>query len=153
MSEGLPQPFTTLHYPSLVRKSDIRSPSASQSFYRFSFFLSLTTFLRNSLVILSVCPEKIHRWRVVKGSEGLKQPFTLIFSCDSTTYTVKVKSEGLSQIFFGVHRLISKNQQKHAEEIQRPFISSSTNSHSKVRKMRRQGIFPYALSLVPLRYR
>ena len=139
-------PFTTFH--SSGNRTSVHllllSPSTGFRFFVAHHFSA-------KLFGYTIClPRKNSQ---VKGGEGLEQPFTLIFPCDSTTYTVKVKSEGLSQIFFGVHRLISKNQQRHAEEIQCPFISSSTNSHSKVRKMRRQGIFPYALSLVPLRYR
>ena len=45
-------------------------------------------------------------WRVVKGGEGLEQPFTPIFLWPSATYTVKVKGEGFLAIFFGVHRLL-----------------------------------------------
>ena len=77
-SEGLTQPFTTFHHPSLVRHTEEIRPGESA------------------------------QWRVVKGGEGLEQPFTPIFPWPSVTYTVKVKGEGFLAIFFGVHRLLIK---------------------------------------------
>ena len=66
-TEGLPQPFTTLHYLSLVRKSDIRSPSASQSFYRFSFFFVAHHFSAKLFGYTICLPRKNSQ---VKGGEG-----------------------------------------------------------------------------------
>ena len=44
--------------------------------------------------------EDENRWRVVKGSEGLRQPFTILTCWYSDIYTEKVKGEGFSRLFF-----------------------------------------------------
>ena len=101
-SEGLTQPFTTLHHPSLVRHTE------------------------------EIRPRESAQWRVVKGGEGLEQPFTPIFSWLSVTYTVKVKGEGFLEIFFGVHRITGRGSSTRKSEPR--YLSTVTTGQSVINK-------------------
>ena len=91
-SEGLEQPFTALHCPSLSFGKRLHD----------GVFLSryLLFFEIRYKITKNYLSEDENRWRVVKGSEGLRQPFTILTYWYSDIYTEKVKGEGFSQKFF-----------------------------------------------------
>ena len=98
MGEGLSQPFTTLHCP---------SPHWSPAFVGCRNWLSYDSLLL--LLALNFDQknwlEEWNRWRVVKGGEGLEQPFTPTTYWMPTTYVEKVKGEGFVEIFSCIYKI------------------------------------------------
>ena len=98
MGEGLSQPFTTLHCP---------SPHWSPAFVGCRNWLSYDSLLL--LLALNFDQknwlEEWNRWRVVKGGEGLGQPFTPSTCWIPMTYVAKVKGEGFFEIFSWIYKI------------------------------------------------
>ena len=108
-------PFTTLHSLGTQRNNAVAlSFSTSKTSILFPVISDVSekiSIIKDFKLNNRFAPENQPSegwWRVVKGGEGLEQPFTPIFSWPSATYTVKVKGEGFLEIFFGVHRLLIK---------------------------------------------
>ena len=98
MGEGLSQPFTTLHCPSPYWSPAFVGCRNWLSYDSLLLLLALNFDQKNGL-------EEWNRWREVKGGEGLEQPFTPTTYWITTTYVVKVKGEGLVEIFSWIYKI------------------------------------------------
>ena len=102
IGEGLSQPFTTLHCPSPHWSPAFVGCRNWLSYDSLLLLLALNFYQKNGL-------EEWNRWRVVKGGEGLEQPFTLTTYWIPTTYVVKVKGEGFVEIFSWIYKIWDRN--------------------------------------------